>query len=192
MPMHHRQQSAARSGPLAHRVRPTRWWSRWSRPAAMTCRGPLSHWPEAADDQPHLPIVVVVVGGDSPPSLAGENFLSTSCRKTRFVRSGMPAGMRAGAVSPRQQAESPGLTVKLPSESSLRHWPRALVGSPSQSPMTSWLATTYRFWRPGSRPALERVLMRRLGIWASQSSRRRPGLDSYTRASWAAYTWALE
>ena len=69
-------------------------------------------------------------------NLAGEIFLSTSCRKTQFGRSGMPAGMRAGATSPLAASWwFPGLTVKRPSESSQRPWPGALVGSPLRVPM---------------------------------------------------------
>jgi hypothetical protein len=62
--------------------------------------------------------------------LVGEAFLSTTCQKTRFARLGMPAGMHAGAASPPAGDQLfPGLTVKLPGESSLQHWPTGLVGS---------------------------------------------------------------
>ena len=98
--------------------------------------GALAAMAEAADDQPHLPVIAVVVGGDSPLKLGRRNLPVYELPEDAVRSLGQPAGMRAGATSPLAASWLfPGLTVKRPSESSQRPWPRALVGSPPRVPM---------------------------------------------------------
>ena len=98
--------------------------------------GALVALSEAADDQPHLPIVAVVVGGNSPHTLGRGNVpvyelpedavrsLGHACWYARWRREPTAASRLL-----------PGLTVKQPGESSLPHWVTVLVGSLSQLPM---------------------------------------------------------
>ena len=98
--------------------------------------GALAALTEAADDQPQLPIVAVVVGADSPLKLGRGNLpvyalpedavrsLGHACRYARWRRE--PAGSKPVL---------PGSTLMLLIESLQRHWPRVPGGNPLPLPM---------------------------------------------------------
>ena len=98
--MHRRRRSAAPFALLALQVKSTRWWSRWSPLARMTCREHLLHCPKRATTSRTCRSLRLLSVAIRHSSFAAEMSLSMSCRKTRFAPWGTPAGMRAGAANP--------------------------------------------------------------------------------------------
>ena len=95
----------------------------------MICRA-LVALSEAADVQPQLPIVAVIVRWYAIAETRSTKYSCLSCRRTRSARSDMPVGMHAGAaVRSARSLLSTASTAALLGASLLRHWPRVAAGN---------------------------------------------------------------